>query len=127
MTIQKFSMTPHTIYKCDDFFRSSDSELPYVKYAAHEDDKDDCFFNPREILTLTLSDGTQCKGWMYEGMTKAIERGPYIVVTKGNCTYVLETGDTNTRGYVGEDVKEAPQKTSELNICIEPWPIVWME
>lgn len=40
-----------------------------------------------------------------------------MVVAKGNCTYVLGTGDTNAPGNDDFDEKKAPPKTSELNIC----------
>ena len=127
MATVNLPMTFHTIYRDGNYDRSSGSEDPYVKCVAGEGDNDGWNFNPGETLTLMLSDETQCTGWTYEGSTDAIEDGPYAVVTKGNCAYVLGTGDTNSPGNVGEDEMEAPQKFSELNICKQPWPIIRME
>ena len=127
MATVNLPMMSHTIYRDGNYDRSSGNEEPYVKCVANEGDNDGWHFNLGETLTLTLSDETQCTGWTYEGSRDAIEGGPHAVVTKGNCAYVLGTGDTNTPGNVGEDEKEAPQKFSELNIRKEPWPIIRME
>lgn len=40
MATKKFGLTPHTIYKGDDFFRSSGSD-PNVMYATLESSNDD--------------------------------------------------------------------------------------
>lgn len=118
MATKKFGLTPHTIYRGADFSRSSGND-PNVMYATHESSNND-FFHPGETLTLTLSDGTLCTGWTYKGLTEAIEGESCMVVSKGNCTYVLGTGDTNTPGNDDFDEKKAPPKTSELNICETP-------
>ena len=113
-------MVPPTIYKDGDFFRSTSRELEYVTNVAHEGSNGD-EFKIGEILTLTINNETPSTGWTYLGKAYGIDDEQYIVVNKGNFTYVLRTGETNTPGNVVAGEKEVPQKISDLDIRAENW------